>query len=150
MTRYTTLDLPHIRRASVGFDQLFEEMDKAFANTKSTGYPPYNIVQHNENHWTISLAVAGFDMDSLDITLEQNLLTVEGTAPTTDEDVQYLHKGIATRAFRRQFTLADHVEVESAELELGMLSVNLKRNVPEEMQPKRISINSTAKQLGKS
>ena len=90
----------------------------------------------------ISLAVAGFGMDNLEITKDGNLLTVEGTAPKGDEEVRYLHKGIAGRGFRRQFTLADHVEVESADLELGMLNIHLARHVPEELQPKRIAINA--------
>mgnify|MGYP000949495809 CR=1 FL=1 len=140
MTRLTTLDLPHFHRATVGFDRLFQEMDRAFENSKSSGYPPYNIAQINEDEYMISIAVAGFGMDNLDITLDKRILTVEGTAPKGDEDVNYLHKGIGGRNFRRQFTLAEHVEVEQAGLELGMLNIHLKRNVPEEMQPKKIAI----------
>jgi molecular chaperone IbpA len=88
----------------------------------------------------ISLAVAGFGMDNLDITLEKNVLTVEGTAPTGGEEVNYLHKGIGGRNFRRQFTLAEHIEVEQAGLELGMLNIHLVRNVPEAQKPKKIAI----------
>lgn len=140
MTRLTTLDLPHFHRATIGFDRLFQEMDRAFENTKSTGYPPYNIAQINDDEYMISLAVAGFGMDNLDITLDKRILTIEGTAPKGDEEVNYLHKGIGGRNFRRQFTLADHIEVEQAGLELGMLNIHLKRNVPEELQPKKIAI----------
>ena len=140
MTRLTTLDLPQLHRATIGFDRLFQEMDRAFENTKSTGYPPYNIAQINEDEYMISLAVAGFGMDNLDITLEKNILTVEGTAPKGDEEVNYLHKGIGGRSFRRQFTLADHIEVETATLELGMLNIHLVRNIPEALQPKKIAI----------
>ena len=142
MTRLTTLDLPQLHRATIGFDRLFQEMDRAFENTKSTGYPPYNIAQINEDEYMISLAVAGFGMDNLDITLEKNILTVEGTAPKGDEEVNYLHKGIGGRSFRRQFTLADHIEVENATLELGMLNIHLVRNVPEALQPKKIAIRN--------
>ena len=142
MTRTMTLDFPHFNRSSIGFDRLFDEINREFANSKSSGYPPYNIAQINEDEYMISLAVAGFGMDNLEITLDKNTLTVEGTAPKGDEDVKYLHKGIGGRNFRRQFTLADHIEVENATLELGMLNVHLKRNVPEEMQPKRIAISS--------
>lgn len=142
MTRLTTLDLPQLHRATIGFDRLFQEMDRAFENTKSTGYPPYNIAQINEDEYMISLAVAGFGMDNLDITLEKNILTVEGTAPKGDEEVNYLHKGIGGRSFRRQFTLADHIEVETATLELGMLNIHLVRNVPEALQPKKIAIRN--------
>ena len=141
MTRLTTLDLPSIHRHFVGFDNMFQEMDRMFENTKSTGYPPYNIAQINEDEYMISLAVAGFGMDNLSIEKDNKLLTIEGTAPKGDEDVDYLHKGIGGRNFRREFTLADHVEVKSAGLELGMLNIHLVREVPEELQPKKIKIN---------
>ena len=141
MTRLTTLDLPNFHRATVGFDQLFNELDRQFANSaKGSTYPPYNIAQINDNEYMISIAVAGFGMDNLDITKDKNILRIEGKAPIGDEDVNYLHKGIAGRNFRREFTLADHVEVVSAGLDLGMLNVHLKREVPEELQPKKIAI----------
>ena len=139
--RLTTLDLPHFHRATIGFDRLFDELERSFANSPNgNGYPPYNIAQINDDEYMISLAVAGFGMDNLDITKDGDTLKIEGTAPKGDEDVNYLHKGIGGRRFRREFTLADHVEVESAGLELGMLNVHLKRNVPEELQPKKIKI----------
>lgn len=146
MTRLTTMDLPNLRRATVGFDQMFRDMDRMFENSKGNGYPPYNVVEISEDEWKISIAVAGFDMQDLDITLDKNILTVEGTAPNSDQDITYLHKGIGSRNFRRQFTLADHVEVESADLELGMLNIHLKRHVPDELQPKKIEIQ-TVKRL---
>ena len=139
--RLTTLDLPHFHRATIGFDQMFTELERQFANSPNgNGYPPYNIAQINDDEYMISLAVAGFGMDNLSITTDGDQLKIEGTAPKGDEDVNYLHKGIGGRNFRREFTLADHVEVESAGLELGMLNVHLKRNVPEELQPKKIKI----------
>ena len=140
MTRLQTLDLPTFTRASIGFDRLFDEINREFANSKSTGYPPYNIAQINDDEYMISIAVAGFGMDNLDITLEKNVLTVEGTAPKGGEEVNYLHKGIGGRNFRRQFTLAEHIEVANATLELGMLNVHLVRNVPEAQKPKKIAI----------
>ena len=140
MTRLTTLDLPQLHRATIGFDRLFDELDRTFANSQSQGYPPYNIVQENEDEYVISLAVAGFSMEDLDITKDKNTLRVEGTSPKRDEEVNYLHKGIGGRNFRREFTLADHVEVEGATLDLGMLNIKLKRIVPEELQPKKIAI----------
>jgi molecular chaperone IbpA len=140
MTRLTTLDLPSLHRATIGFDRLFDQMEARFANSQSQGYPPYNIVQINENEYMITLAVAGFGMDNLDITKDKNILTIEGTSPKGGEKVNYLHKGIGERNFRREFTLADHVEVEGAGLEHGMLNVHLKREVPEELQPKKIAI----------
>jgi len=142
MTRLQTLDLPTFNRATVGFDRLFNDLTSQFANESRSTYPPYNVVEINENEWMISLAVAGFGMDNLDITLDKNTLTVDGTTPETNEEVRYLHKGIGGRNFRRQFTLADHIEVETATLDLGMLNIHLKRNVPEEMQPKKIAISS--------
>ncbi len=142
MTRLTTLDLPSIHRHFVGFDRMFDEMDRVFENsTKGQGYPPYNIAQLNENEYMISIAVAGFSMDNLDITKDKDTLKIEGTAPKGDDEVNYLHRGIGGRSFRREFTLADHVDVHSAELANGMLNIHLKREVPEELQPKKIQIN---------
>jgi molecular chaperone IbpA len=117
-------------------------MNRAFENSanKSAGYPPYNVVQENEDEYTISLAIAGFSMADLDITLEKNVLTIEGTSPEVPEGKTYLHKGIGNRNFRRQFTLAEHIEVEDAELENGMLHINLVRNIPEAQKPKKIAI----------
>ena len=146
MTRLTTLDLPSIHRHFVGFDNLFDEMDRIFENSanKGGGYPPYNIAQINDNEYMISLAVAGFGMDNLSIEKDKNILKIEGTAPKGDEKVNYLHKGIGGRTFRREFTLADHVDVANANLELGMLNIHLKREVPEELQPKKIKINDSS------
>jgi len=140
MTRLTALDLPSLHRGTIGFDRLFNELDRQFANSQSQGYPPYNIAQINEDEFMITLAVAGFGMDNLDITKDGNILRVEGTSPKGGENVNYLHKGIGERNFRREFTLADHVDVESAGLEHGMLNIHLKREVPEELQPKKIAI----------
>jgi molecular chaperone IbpA len=142
MTRLTTLDLPSFHRATIGFDKLFNEIERQFANAPSTtNYPPYNLAEINENEWMISVAVAGFGMDNLDITLDKNTLVVEGNPPKGDEEVKYLYKGIAGRSFRRSFTLADHIEVANASLDLGMLNIHLVRNVPEALQPKKISIS---------
>ena len=142
MTRLTTLDLPSIHRHFVGFDNIWNEMESVFENTKSNVYPPYNIAQINDNEYMISLAVAGFGMDNLSIEKDNKVLKIEGTAPKGDQDVNYLHKGIGGRSFRREFTLAEHVEVKAAKLELGMLNIHLKREVPEELQPKKIEINA--------
>ena len=143
MTRLTTLDLPSIHRHFVGFDRMFDEMDRMFENsTKGTGYPPYNIAKLNENEFMISLAVAGFAMDNLEITKDKDTLKIVGTAPKGDDDVNYLHRGIGGRSFRREFTLAEHVDVHNAELANGMLNIHLKREVPEELQPKKIEINA--------
>jgi len=144
MTRLTTLDLPTFHRQFIGFDRLFDEMDRVFENStnKSQGYPPYNIAQLGDNEYMISIAVAGFGMDNLSIEKDKDVLKIEGTAPKGDEEVTYLHKGIGGRSFRREFTLADHVDVINASLELGMLNIHLKREVPEALQPKKIEINA--------
>ena len=142
MTRLqTTINLPQFHRATIGFDRLFNELERGFEKSpNASGYPPYNIAQINDYEYMISIAVAGFSMDDLDITTENDQLRIVGTAPNVDSEVQYLHKGIAGRDFRREFTLADHVEVAGAALELGMLNVHLKREVPEALKPKTIKI----------
>ncbi len=145
MTRLQTLNIPNLHRASIGFDQMFNELERSFANTpNSQGYPPYNIAQINEDEYMISIAVAGFGMDNLDITKDGKILRIEGTSPKGDEEVNYLHKGIGGRNFRREFTLADHVDVANANLELGMLNVHLVREVPEALKPKTIKINDSS------
>ena len=141
MTRITNLDFPSFHRSTIGFDKMFEELNRSFANSQSNGYPPYNIVQHNENEFSNSLAVAGFSMEDITVTKDKNTLSIEGKSPkTADEEKNYLHRGVAARSFNREFTLADYVEVDKAELKLGMLNILLKREVPEELQPRKISI----------
>lgn len=139
MTRI--FDLTPLNRATVGFDRIFTDIEKQILSNTSS-YPPYNVVEINDNEWMISLAVAGFGLENLDITLDKNLLTVEGITPKVSEDVKYLHRGIGGRNFRRVFTLADHIEVANANLELGVLNIHLVRRVPEELQPKKIAITS--------
>ena len=146
MTRLTTLDLPQFHRATIGFDRLFNELERGFAKSPNgNGYPPYNIAQVNEDEYMISVAVAGFGMDNLEITKDGDQLQIVGTTPKGDETVNYLHKGIGGRNFRREFTLADHVNVQGASLDLGMLNVHLKREVPEALKPKTIEINAVEK-----
>lgn len=141
MTRLEQFDLTPFNRATIGFEKLFTELDRQFSNS-NTSYPPYNITEINENEWAISLAVAGFEMDNLEITQDKNVLTVEGNPSNDNEDIKYLHKGIGMRSFRRQFTLADYVEVKDATIDLGILRIHLVRNIPEEMLPKKIEISS--------
>jgi len=148
MNKTSTLTMPHLYRSTVGFERLFDELGR-FSNSSNnaTGYPPYNIAQIDEDEYMISLAVAGFDMESLDITKNGNLLTIEGNIPGTDEYVNYLHKGIASRNFTREFTLADHVYVQNATLELGMLNIHLRHEVPEELQPQKIAIQKASESV---
>lgn len=135
----TRFDYTPFQRSTIGFDRIFNDLDRVLSNTVTNTYPPYNIEKLNENEFVISLAVAGFSMNDLEITHENNELTVTGTSPEAKETT-YLHKGIATRGFSRVFTVADHVEVVNAELENGLLNIYLKREVPEELQPKKIAI----------
>ena len=136
-----TLDLAPLSRFAVGFDNLFREMDKLQLNsTANSSYPPYNIVNVNDEQFFIEVAVAGFEEKDLDITLENGVLTVAGNKTEEDEDRQYVYKGIAMRNFTRTFRLADHIEVEGAELKNGLLVVNLKKLIPEELKPRKIEI----------
>ena len=150
MTRIDTINLPHFHKATIGFDRLFNELNRGFENSPNgNGYPPYNIAQINEDEYMISVAVAGFGMDNLDVTKDGNQLQIVGTAPKGDDEVNYLHKGIGGRNFRREFTLADHVNVAGATLELGMLNVHLVREVPEALKPKTIEIRDNSVIEGK-
>lgn len=142
MNTLTKFDLTPFNRASVGFDRLFNTLDRQFANSVSTSYPPYNIIQENENSYKIEIAVAGFREDEIDITVKDYSLTVTGEQKR-DENVEgltYLHKGISARNFTRSFTLGDHVEVKSATVQNGLLVINLEREVPEAAKPKKIPI----------
>jgi len=140
-----TFDLPSIHKFGIGFDNMFDEMMRVNAQQSSTNYPPYDIVQLNDDEYMISVAVAGFGADNLSVTKDKKTLVIEGkhsrdTVENEDDTAKYLHKGISERSFRREFTLADHVEIGNAHLELGILSIHLKREVPEEAKPKSIAI----------
>jgi molecular chaperone IbpA len=146
MTKTLTLrsfDLPAIHKFGIGFDNLFDDLMRVNAQQSNTNYPPYNIVQINEDEYMISVAVAGFGHDNLSVTKDKKTLVIEGkhaTEAMETAEINYLHKGISERSFRREFTLADHVEISNAHLELGILSIHLKREVPEEAKPKTIAI----------
>ena len=146
MTKTLTLrsfDIPAIHKFGIGFDNMFDDLMRVTAQQSSTNYPPYNIVQINEDEYEISLAVAGFGLNNLSVTKDKNFLVIEGKEYQDDcEKIvpNYLHKGISNRDFRREFKLADHVEISNAHLELGILNVHLKREVPEEARPKTIAI----------
>ena len=149
MTKTLTLrsfDLPAIHKFGIGFDNLFDDLMRVNAQQSNNNYPPYDIVQINDDEYMISLAVAGFGHDNLSVTKDKNFLIIEGMhsvaklADKDDANYTYLHKGISERSFRREFQLADHVEISNAHLELGILNVHLKREVPEEAKPKTIAI----------
>jgi molecular chaperone IbpA len=152
MTKTLTLrsfDIPQITKFGIGFDNMFDDLMRVTAQQSNTNYPPYNLVQISDDEYLISIAVAGFGQDNLSVTKDKNFLIVEGThaaetVENNDSNAVYLHKGISARSFRREFQLADHVEITNANLELGILSIHLKREVPEEMKPKTIAITYTA------
>jgi molecular chaperone IbpA len=148
MTKTLTLrsfDIPAIHKFGIGFDNLFDDLMRVNAQQSNNNYPPYDIVQINDDEYMISLAVAGFGHDNLSITKDKKFLIIEGkhsrdAVDNEDSATKYLHKGISERSFRREFQLADHVEISNAHLELGILNVHLKREVPEEAKPKTIAI----------
>ncbi|MFM5907850.1 MAG: Hsp20 family protein [Novosphingobium sp.] len=134
------LDFTPYRRSTVGFDRLFDLLENA-GRSAGDNYPPFNIERRGEDSYRITLAVAGFKPDELDITAQQNLLVVSGRkAPEAQDAGHYLHLGIAQRGFERRFELADFVRVENANLEDGLLLIDLVREVPEAMKPKKIAI----------
>jgi molecular chaperone IbpA len=137
-----TFDFTPLWRSTVGFDRLANLLDESTRwNAEQDNYPPYNIERAGEDHYWISLALAGFKPEEVTITAEQNVLTVEGHKGEKD-DHQYLYQGISARPFRRVFNLADYVEVKSATFEGGLLKIELLREVPEAMKPRRIAINA--------
>jgi molecular chaperone IbpA len=148
-TVMTTFDFTPLYRTSVGFDRLASLLSSAQRPEQSGGYPPYNIQAVDENQYQVTMAVAGFSEQELDITTEQNVLRVTGQRADEDDDAQgtYLHRGIATRSFERRFNLADHVRVTGAELQNGLLHIHLEREIPEAMKPRKISISAPKRLL---
>ncbi len=139
-----SFDLTPLYRATVGFDQIADLMDRLLTNDVSEpSYPPYNIEKLGDDAWRISIAVAGFTDDELAVEVRENTLIVSAKKAKEDENRTYLHRGIATRAFERRFTLADHVRVTGATHVNGMLHIDLVREVPEALKPRRIEINSS-------
>ena len=141
------IDLSPFYRNSIGFDRLASLIDSALTSESSaSGYPPYNIEMLDDSHYTITLAVAGFNKDEIDITVEKSVLTVRGKKSTA-EDRKYLYQGIANHAFERKFSLADYVEVTDADIDNGMLIIKLVKEVPEAMKPRTITINQSGNVL---
>jgi molecular chaperone IbpA len=142
-----SLDIPQFQKFGIGFDSMFDELLRTHDLQSNTTYPPYNVIKHDENTFSIELAVAGFKEGDIEVTLEKNQLSVSGNKakPISDGDSEtmYLVHGISSRSFERTFTLAEHVSVTGAATESGILTINLERVVPEESKPKRIAINYT-------
>jgi molecular chaperone IbpA len=142
-----TFDFAPLHRATVGFDQIADLMDRVMSNDVSQpSYPPYNIEKTDADSYRISIAVAGFSEADLSVEVKEGALVVSARKADTDEERTFLHRGIATRAFERRFTLADHVRVKGASHADGMLHIDLQREVPEALKPRRIEIASAAPQ----
>tara|TARA_B100000929_G_scaffold284763_1_gene267506 strand:+ start:1451 stop:1876 length:426 start_codon:yes stop_codon:yes gene_type:complete len=141
MTRLTTLNLPDFYKATIGFDRLFDDLTTTFASNTSGGYPPYNIVKVSDSSYSISLAVAGFDKDEIKVEQDGNALSINAEKKDSKEEIEYLYKGIGTRNFKREFSLADYVEVKSSKLDNGILVVTLEQNIPDEKKPRNIKID---------
>jgi len=136
----TNFDFAPYRRSTVGFDRLFDLLETGLRGEGAEGYPPFDIVKDGDDSYRITLAVAGFRPDEIEIVAQQNQLTVTGRKADEKNEGQYLHRGIAARSFERRFQLADFIEVGSADFADGLLSIALKRVVPEAMKPRKITI----------
>ncbi|PIT03141.1 heat-shock protein [Bradyrhizobium nitroreducens] len=139
----TSFDFAPLWRSTIGFDHLADLVDSTLRQATEDNYPPYNIERSGEDHYRISLAVAGFGSSDITVTAEQNALTIEGRKPETAAR-EYLYQGIAARPFRRVFNLADYVQVKQASFQDGLLIIDLVREVPEAMKPRRIPIAGAA------
>ena len=141
----TSFDLSPLFRSTIGFDRLSRALDTAFQyDSRVQGYPPYNIEKVDENGYRITMAVAGFGEDDLEVTQSENTLIVRGKVEKDEEQGRVLHRGIAARSFERRFQLADYIEVRDANLVNGLLHVDLVREVPEAMKPRTIAIGKAA------
>lgn len=140
MNAITRFDTTALNRALIGFDQLFDNVERRFANQIHNNYPPYNVIKHDDNTFEIEVAVAGFNKEDITVQVDQDQLIIKGQQPQASSDVQYMHRGLAARDFERTWTLADHMEVGEAELTNGILSVKLTRIVPEALKPRLIAI----------
>jgi molecular chaperone IbpA len=137
-----TFEFPQLHRHAIGFDRLFDELNRTFANSRSDNYPPHNIAQLDDNHFVVEVAVAGFKENEVDVELKDNVLIVKGEKAKVEDApaIKYLHKGLSARNFTRTFNLADNVEVRAATIESGVLSIALELVVPEQEKPTKIAI----------
>ena len=142
MNKITTRTLPtFLTERGIGFDRMFDLFDEAVGYASTQTYPPYNVIRLNDDDYMVELAVAGFSMADLTITQDGNKLRVEGAKVGPEEEPVYLHRGISARPFTREFFLAEHVTVDNASFENGILSIKLHREIPEEKKPRTININ---------
>src|ERR671920_2167983 len=141
----SAFDFAPYRRSTVGFDRLFDMLENSTFGQTQENYPPFDLIKVGENEYRIELAVAGFKPDELDITAQQNVLIVSGrkNEESGDQGSDYIYRGIATRSFERRFALADHIQVKAADMKDGLLAIDLVREIPEAMKPKKINIGSS-------
>jgi molecular chaperone IbpA len=141
MTQLQRFDTAALNRAFVGFDRIFDDLERRFANQVSSNYPPFNIAKVGENLYDIAIAVTGFEKDEIAVTVEANELIVKGERKETDQpEPEYLHRGLALRDFEKTFTLAEHMKVRRAEIKNGILLIRIEREIPEELKPRVIDI----------
>jgi molecular chaperone IbpA len=131
-----------LNRALIGFDQMFDAMERRYGNSVNNNYPPHNILKTGENQYEIQIAVTGFEKSEISVSVESNVLTVRGESQATNDNTEivYLHRGLASRDFAREFPLAEHIEITGAEIKNGMLIIKLIRNIPESEKPRVIDI----------
>jgi molecular chaperone IbpA len=143
----SAFDFSPYRRSTVGFDRLFDMLENNGAGNGGENYPPFDLIRTGENDYRIDLAVAGFKPDEIDVTAQQNVLLVTGKKNEESEEkgANYVYRGIATRSFERRFALADHIQVKGADMKDGLLSIELVREIPEAMKPRKINIGGSAK-----
>jgi len=144
----SAFDFAPFRRSTVGFDRLFDMLENSSAGQAQENYPPFDLIKKGDNDYCIELAVAGFKPDEIDITAQQNVLIVSGSKKdeSEQEGSDYVYRGIATRSFERRFALADHIQVRGADMKDGLLSIELKREIPEAMKPRKIDIGGSDRQ----
>jgi len=142
----SAFDFAPYRRSTVGFDRLFDMLENSSFGNGGENYPPFDLIKLGDNDYRIELAVAGFKPDEIDITSQQNQLIVSGRKSEESEEKgsDYIYRGIANRSFERRFALADHIQVRGADLKDGLLAIELKREIPEAMKPKKIEIGGSA------
>jgi molecular chaperone IbpA len=141
MTQLQRFDTTALNRALVGFDRIFDDMERRFATQVTSNYPPYNIAKIGDNRYQIDIAVTGFMKEEVAVTVEANELTIRGERKRDDDAaVEYLHRGLALRDFERIFTLAEHMKVRSASVQNGILHIEIEREIPEELKPRVIDI----------
>jgi molecular chaperone IbpA len=141
----SAFDFAPFRRSTVGFDRLFDMLENSgFGGQAQENYPPFDLIKAGENDYRIELAVAGFRPEEIDITAQQNVLVVSGRKSEESEEKgsDYIYRGIANRSFERRFALADHIQVRGADLKDGLLAIELRREIPEAMKPRKIDIDS--------